>query len=389
MYGDWADAGEQIFTNQPLNAGVNSLSFSIPSTALQGKTYMRFRFNTTGGLTYFGMAVNGEVEDYNVHACPKWMVIPSLIRHLIFIPHNLPGLTPGDVLGVFYTDDNGMEQSAGITEFNGSMDQVMVVYGDNPATPVKDGFVVGEPIVWRLCSFVKGDANIITTVYDPTFPNYTGAFAINGLSGIMAILGLHVEATAAPASICSGEPVELGATTMEPVEGVTYSWTSNPPGFYSNEQYPVDYPTTNTVYTVEAFDGVFHAFDQVTVNVTEVNPLVENLPLRFVNIADGVSKCYNATLKITTAGTPTTFVVQNGGHAELISGQRIFMMPGTKVHPGGYLRAHITTSGEYCCAVPDASMSQMQGQASGLFDKSDESALFRVYPNPTSGEFTL
>lgn len=64
--GDWADPGEQIYTNIALAAGFNNLSFAIPANATADTTYARFRFNTTGGLSYTGEANNGEVEDYMV-----------------------------------------------------------------------------------------------------------------------------------------------------------------------------------------------------------------------------------------------------------------------------------------------------------------------------------
>jgi len=68
--GDWADAGEQIFTNTGLTAGVNNLSFAIPSGVVADTTFARFRFDTSGGLSYTGAANNGEVEDYMVVISP-------------------------------------------------------------------------------------------------------------------------------------------------------------------------------------------------------------------------------------------------------------------------------------------------------------------------------
>ena len=63
----WAEAGEQIFTIQPLLAGVNSLTFNIPGTATLGQSYMRFRFRDNNlPLGYNGPATNGEVEDYAI-----------------------------------------------------------------------------------------------------------------------------------------------------------------------------------------------------------------------------------------------------------------------------------------------------------------------------------
>ena len=66
--GDFADAGEQIFTNQALNAGPNVLAFAIPGGAVRNIPLVsRWRVNDLGGptLSYTGPASDGEVEDYN------------------------------------------------------------------------------------------------------------------------------------------------------------------------------------------------------------------------------------------------------------------------------------------------------------------------------------
>ena len=64
--GSWEDAVEQIFTSVPLSAGTNDLTFPVPSLAIPGMTYGRFRFSSMGGLRPNGMAPDGEVEDYAV-----------------------------------------------------------------------------------------------------------------------------------------------------------------------------------------------------------------------------------------------------------------------------------------------------------------------------------
>jgi len=65
--GDWDDAGEQIFTDEPLVAGTNALSFLVPADASQGSdTFARFRVDTGGGLLPSGEAADGEVEDHPV-----------------------------------------------------------------------------------------------------------------------------------------------------------------------------------------------------------------------------------------------------------------------------------------------------------------------------------
>ena len=62
--GDWADPGEQILVDQALSAGANNLTAAIPSGATIGATFARFRVSSGVGYSYFGLATDGEVEDY-------------------------------------------------------------------------------------------------------------------------------------------------------------------------------------------------------------------------------------------------------------------------------------------------------------------------------------
>jgi len=70
--GAWSDVGDQIFINQPLSAGLNTLSFAVPTQAVTGYTFARFRFSSSAGLSYRGQAPNGEVEDYRVQIEPPY-----------------------------------------------------------------------------------------------------------------------------------------------------------------------------------------------------------------------------------------------------------------------------------------------------------------------------
>ena len=64
--GDWNDAGEQIADSFVLDAGSNTLSFTVPETAVAGNPVARFRISSAGSLLPTGLAVDGEVEDYIV-----------------------------------------------------------------------------------------------------------------------------------------------------------------------------------------------------------------------------------------------------------------------------------------------------------------------------------
>ena len=80
--GDWQDAGEQIYSSEPVSVGVNSLSFAVPNDAIgggSGTTFARFRLSTHGGLTVTGASPDGEVEDYQmvINAAPTLNSIPD------------------------------------------------------------------------------------------------------------------------------------------------------------------------------------------------------------------------------------------------------------------------------------------------------------------------
>ncbi|MGB9623976.1 MAG: GEVED domain-containing protein [Phycisphaerae bacterium] len=77
--GDWADPGEQIFTDWIVNNGANNLTFTPPVITALGKTFARFRLSTVRGLSYTGAAPDGEVEDYQVNiVSAKWLQRPDL-----------------------------------------------------------------------------------------------------------------------------------------------------------------------------------------------------------------------------------------------------------------------------------------------------------------------
>jgi hypothetical protein len=62
--GTFSAAGDQIFKDTVLTAGVNHLTFTVPAGAIVGDTFARFRFSTRGLLSWKGAADDGEVEDY-------------------------------------------------------------------------------------------------------------------------------------------------------------------------------------------------------------------------------------------------------------------------------------------------------------------------------------
>ena len=68
--GCWCGPFEQIAHSVTVTAGDNAINFDVPSWAVDGTTYARFRLSTAGELGPTGEAADGEVEDYQVTIVP-------------------------------------------------------------------------------------------------------------------------------------------------------------------------------------------------------------------------------------------------------------------------------------------------------------------------------
>ena len=103
-------------------------------------------------------------------------------------------------------------------------------------------------------------------------------------------------------------------------------------------------------------------------------------------MASGESDCHSALQTIQVAGSGTQFQVETGASVLLVAGQKISCLPGTKVFHGGYLRGYISPDHPWCT----------QPSLPGVVISADEEKLAlnplpacKIYPNPTSGVFTV
>jgi hypothetical protein len=100
--------------------------------------------------------------------------------------------------------------------------------------------------------------------------NVTDNAGCHGTSDVLVtVVGgpLGVTATSDPETICAGSPATLNALPSGGSGNYAYSWTTNPPGFTSNLQNPVVYPSLTTTYVVQVSDGFSIISGSVTVNV--------------------------------------------------------------------------------------------------------------------------
>jgi len=120
-------------------------------------------------------------------------------------------------------------------------------------------------------------------------------------------------------------------------------------------------------------------------NLTVLPPVPFDNNLQNVEVHD--TRCYNATQTIFVAGIPpdflTTFDVAAEGQVEMIAGQNIIYYPGT--HVVGYMWGHIGTG--YCGSKAATIITVADGVDPVL--PATEKSYFTLYPNPTSGNFTL
>ncbi len=112
------------------------------------------------------------------------------------------------------------------------------------------------------------------------------------------------------------------------------------------------------------------------------NSIIQN-----VTVSNGKSVCYDATQSITVAGGASTFVVNSAGTATFIAGMNILFQSGVKVNSGGSLHGYITTDEQYCLVQTPSMPAVTTGDAEP--EEYFISPVFSLYPNPTSGSFTL
>jgi hypothetical protein len=114
--------------------------------------------------------------------------------------------------------------------------------------------------------------------------------------------------------------------------------------------------------------------------------VVPILPVMGITMGYEESSCYNATQKILLED----FVMHDGNSATLISGHSIIMTPGVQIDSGAYFRAYITPDSTFCVNPTPLMLAEDENQDDEPFVPSIEKEIFfHIFPNPTTGLFTL
>jgi len=185
MNGTWADPGEQIFTDQAVTAGVNTLVFNGPVAINYGTTFARFRFSTLQGLSFTGQAPDGEVEDYEVEIGPayKWIQEPDLSDFGMDVNATNPNLLADDfrctvtgpittisIWGSWFKDHIPWHEDPNAVTFT------LSIHEDIPADQSPTGYSMPGNTIW-LHTFGPTEftaeiemAGLLENWYDPALP---------------------------------------------------------------------------------------------------------------------------------------------------------------------------------------------------------------------------
>ncbi len=149
--------------------------------------------------------------------------------------------------------------------------------------------------------------------------------------------------------------------------------------------------TRNTTYRAAVFNVILDSIYDVPAlwNFTTLS-IDEQAFITNDTVINGESVCFDAIQTITVAGNGTTFRINSGGSATLIAGENIQVLPGASITEGGYLHGYISPGGPWC------QMPALPSIISSTFKTNEEDSPgfakengFRLYPNPTTGSFTV
>ena len=192
-----------------------------------------------------------------------------------------------------------------------------------------------------------------------------------------------------PAQVVQGQ-TGIGYS-VSPVDNATgYVWTLPPGALIATGE---NTNSINVDFGAAAVSGdiIVHGTNScgsgAESQVLNVRVIPTAISIENISIGNLEAKCYNAAQTIFVAGNGTSFEVQTGGSATLIAGQKIIFQPTVTVALGGSMHGYITSNNEYCGTQKTPMVAIVAGGQESILQIT--SASFKVYPNPTTGSFTL
>ena len=187
---------------------------------------------------------------------------------------------------------------------------------------------------------------------------------------------LTVDPEALPATICSGETTQLFSKASGGAENqYVYTWSSNPPGFNSDDANPVVQPSVTTTYIVVLDDGYHVMNGQVTVTVNETPE---------IDLGPDATVCVFDTIHLDAGdwGDGTTYLWSTGDTAREI--------PVTTTGIGfDYKDIWVIATSPKGCVGNGQRMIIFDFAACNGIEEPSSANGFHLYPNPGNGSIRL
>jgi hypothetical protein len=205
--------------------------------------------------------------------------------------------------------------------------------------------------------------------------NNTGCVSEQDLVTVVVNGGpLAVTADVTDPMICRGTYTQLHALPSGGNPNYTFSWSSIPAGFTSTEQNPYIYPTDNTSYVVEVFDG-FNYFTSNMISVTVSPPPA-------VNLGADMHVCPYDTIRLTANNPGMSYYWSNGSVESSI-------VVGTTGIGFDLKTIWVQVENQDGCKATDTIRIVFDfAQCTGVSENDRETHLY-LYPNPTSGKMNI
>jgi hypothetical protein len=145
------------------------------------------------------------------------------------------------------------------------------------------------------------------------------------IDGLVILMNpLVIQAGAQPQTICESQSVQLNATVSGGGWFPEFTWTSDPPGFFSNLPNPTDNPVENTTYFLWVDDG--HQNNGDTVSVT-----VQSAPTVFAGDDQSIEAGQSVITSQASAANYASFIWITHGDGEFSNEIELI----TEYFPGG------------------------------------------------------
>jgi len=181
---------------------------------------------------------------------------------------------------------------------------------------------------------------------------------------------LSVTVDAEPDVVCFGDSSQLSCYPLGGTGDYTFSWTSDPTGFTSDEQNPVVQPDVTTTYIVEVSDGNETVSDDVMVTV---NPLPE------ITLDWPESLCNQNEPPVQLVSYPSGGIYIG----DYVSSTGIFYPESALIGWNSIIYEYEDENG---CTNSEQDSIYVD-ECVGIVDINDEQV--NIYPNPNKGEFII